>query len=205
MVVVPEQSTTCPYCHLLSKENTITIRYIFFLSQKSTIKFHDLLNVNSFNTRHLVELSALDENKLNCLIAYKLTAPLPQPDHHSHYSPCHISAQGEIVASALKQIHKHLAPEEIEEIVLAYQSGKSAEKLASEYGCNRTTICNHLKKHGIKIGCQKIKSEEQLQEIITLYKRGQTTTELAALTGISASAIQKYLHKNGVKMRGRWG
>jgi len=153
----------------------------------------------------LVELSALDENKLDCLIAHKLAAPFSKPAHHSHYNSRHISAQGEIVASALKQIQKHLTLEEIAQIILAYQNGRSSNDLAREYGCNRHTICEYLKKHGIEVSRSKIKNEGQSKEIVTLYECGHTAAEVAKITGRSTATIQRHLHEQGVKMRGRWG
>jgi len=126
--------------------------------------------------RNLVELTTIDENKLNQIIAFKLATPSPQAADSIQYNPRHISEQGEIVASALKQIQKHLTPEETAQIVLAYQNGRSANELAREYDCDCKTICGHLKKHGIEVSRSKIKNEQASKEIVALYERGHTAS-----------------------------
>ena len=78
------------------------------------------------------------------------------------------SGEGETVVREIQQAQKHLSDEEVAEIVIAYQGGKSANVLAREYGCNRHAICNHLKKHGIKVTRNRIRSEEVVRQIIAL-------------------------------------
>ena len=179
------------------------------------------LDENKYNSRMssgfinklLVGLSALDENKLDKIVTHKRNAKQPHPNNHIiapdtalvNNAATFISAEGEIVARKIRQIQKSLSAEEIVQIILAYQNGKSANELAREYGCNRHTICEHLKKHGIEISRSKIKQEEQLKEIVTLYERGHTAAEVAKLTGLSAATIQRHLNEQGIKLRGRWG
>jgi DNA invertase Pin-like site-specific DNA recombinase len=159
----------------------------------------------------VVELSTLDENKLDRIISHiqsrkkspqNACVPLAAPPD---YSSRRISEQGETVASALKQPQKRLTQNEIDQIILAYQSGKSTNELARIYGCNRHTICDQLKKHSIEIDRSKIKTEEKSKEIIALYKRGLTAAEVAKQTGLSAATIQRHLAEQGIKLRGRWG
>ncbi|MDR0531132.1 MAG: hypothetical protein LBG83_03590 [Oscillospiraceae bacterium] len=161
----------------------------------------------------MVELSDLDENKYSKIIRYKQSADIAEV----RVAPCsnntmkapelsrYISEDGETVARAIRQKQKRLTEKELAEVVIAYQSGKSADAIAAEYGCDRKTICAQLKAQGIAVSRSKIKTEEGVQEIIALYERGQTSAEIAKLKGVSASSIQNYLKKNGVKLRGRWG
>ena len=58
---------------------------------------------------------------------------------------------GEIVTKSIIQAQKHLTSEEIDSIAMQYQSSKTLQELAKEYGCCRGTVCNVLKKRGVKI------------------------------------------------------
>jgi len=158
-----------------------------------------------------VELSSLDENKLDKIVSHiRSGEKSPQnanisPTAPPEYTPRHVSAQGEIVASALKQPQKHLTQEEIDQIIRAYQSGKSTNELARAYNCNRQTICSQLKKRGIEVSRSKIKTDEKSEEITALYEHGHTAAEIARLIGLSATTIQRHLHERGISLRGRWG
>ena len=157
-------------------------------------------------------LSALDENKSDKIIAHKQSAKNPHPDNviiaHSpapvKIAATFISEEGETVARQMRQIQKNLSEKEIARVILGYQSGKSSYELAREYGCNRKTICAQLKKHGIEVSQNKIKSEETVQSIISLYEKGHTIQEVANRHEVSTATINQLLHKNGVLVRSRW-
>jgi DNA-directed RNA polymerase specialized sigma24 family protein len=161
----------------------------------------------------VVELSNPNENNLDKILRYKCGAKLARniPAYHPNteiesQSPTrYISEEGETVARAIRQEQKRLTADEAAQIAAAYRGGKSTYAIAEAFGCDRKTVCAHLKAQGIAVSQSKVKTEEELREMITLYERGQTMTEIAKLTGISASSIQSYLKKNGVRMRGRWG
>ena len=104
----------------------------------------------------------------------------------------------------MRQFQKHLSKKEVAEIIAAYQSGISANVLAEEYDCDRHTICDHLKKHGINVTRNKVRSREAVRKIIALYKSGKLISEIAKQYGVSESAINRLLHGNGVEVRSRW-
>lgn len=169
---------------------------------------------NDFINKLLVELSDLDENKLNKIIAFKQSARKRRPNNpilSDKSAPINrvatfISEEGEKVARQIRQAQRRdFSEDDIAAIIAAYQSGKSANELAREYSCDRKTICAHLKKHGIEVSREKIKNEETSKEIIALYERGHTAAEIAKMTSISATTIQRHLNEQGIKLRGRWG
>jgi len=159
----------------------------------------------------VVELPDLDYKQMDRLIAHKRRARTPS---HSAIIPhksksvktaaSYISEDGEIVVKQIRQPQKHLSDDEIAQIIIAYQGGKSANVLAREYGCNRKAICDHLKKHGVTVSRSKISSEETVRQIIALYESGKLISEIAKQYGVSESAINRLLHGNGVKVRSRW-
>jgi len=115
-----------------------------------------------------------------------------------------ISDEGETVVRQTRQFQKHLSKKEIAQIIRAYQNGKSANKLAEEFDCDRHTIIAHLKKHGIEVSRSKIRSEESVRQIIALYEEGHFIDKIAEQHGVSASAINRLLKAKGVQIRSRW-
>jgi len=159
-----------------------------------------------------VELNEPDLNNLDRIIAHKGHAgtPLPTkaiiPQHAFAVkdSATFISDEGEKVVSQIRQTQKHLSEDEVAQIIITYQNGKSANKLADEYGCDRHTICDHLKKHDIKVSRNRIRSEEAMRQIIALYESNVFISDIADQYDVSESTINRLLHENGVKVRNRW-
>jgi len=159
----------------------------------------------------VVELPDLDYKQLDRLVTHKRrarklpnSAIIQQKSVSVKSAATYISEDGEIVAKQIRQAQKHLSEEEVAQIVLAYQGGKSANVLAREYGCNRKAICDHLKKNGVTVSRSKISSEETVRYIIALYESNQQMKEIADQYGVSESAINRLLHANGVRIRSRW-
>jgi len=159
----------------------------------------------------VVELPDLDYKQLDRLIAHKrrartlpTSAIIPHKSSSVKTAANYISEDDEIVTKQIRQIQKHLSVEEVAEIIIAYQGGKSANVLAREYGCNRKAIYNYLKKHGVKVSRSKIRSEETVRQIIALYENGKIISEIAKQYKVSESSINRLLHANGVRIRSRW-
>ena len=159
----------------------------------------------------LVELPDLDYKQMDRLIAHKRHARTPShsaiiPHKSKSVKPpaTYISEDGEIVAKQIRQFQKHLSKKEVAEIIAAYQSGKSANVLAEEYDCDRHTICDHLKRHGIRVTRNKARSKEAVRKIIALYEKGKLIAEIAEQYEVSDSTINRLLRENGVRIRSRW-
>ena len=104
----------------------------------------------------------------------------------------------------VRQIQKRLSEKEVTEVILAYQEGISANALAREYGCDRHAIYNHLKKHGIKVSRNRIRTEESVRQIIMLYESSIFIADIADQYDVSESTINRLLRENGVRIRSRW-
>ena len=158
-----------------------------------------------------MDLGVPDENILDCIITHHVRVKSRPNDNiiadiASSVKPdaTFISEYGETVVRQVRQAQKHLSEEEVAQIVLAYQEGKSANVLAREYGCNRKAICDHLKKNGVTVSRSKIRSEEAAQQIIALYEANHLIAEIAGRYDVSESSINRLLHANGVRVRSRW-
>ena len=159
-----------------------------------------------------MELNEPDLNNLDRLIAHRVQARASSPGisiiacNAAPVKPpsTFISDEGETVVSQVRQIQKHLSEREVAQIVLDYQNGISMNNLADEFGCDRHTICDHLKKHGIKVSHNKIKSEEAVRRIVMLYEDGHMIEEIADQYDVSQTTINRLLRKHGVRIRSRW-
>ena len=159
----------------------------------------------------MVELPDLDYKQLDRLIAHKRRARtlsngtiIPQNATAVNTAATFISDEGKTVVRQVRQEQKRLSEKEVAEIIIDYQGEKSANILAREYGCDRHTICDHLKKHGIKVTRNKIRSEEDVRNIIVLYEGGCFIEVIADQYDVSQATINRLLHKNGVRIRSRW-
>ena len=159
-----------------------------------------------------MELNEPDLNNLDRIIAHKRHARTPLPAKPSilqhaasvKESVTFISNEGETVVSQIRQPQKHLSKEEVAQIVIDYQGGKSANVLAREYGCDRHTIVTHLKKHGINVSRSKIRSDKDVRKIISMYEAKHFIADIAELYEVSESSINRLLRANGVIIRSRW-
>jgi len=162
----------------------------------------------------MVELSYLDENKLDKIIAHKRSAgqshrgsPIIADDATSvNGAATFISDEGETVARKIQQNQRRdFSKADIAAIIAAYQSRISTNKIAAEYNCNRKTICGILKKHGVEVRQKIFKSEEEVRHVIALYEKNfYTIVEIAKQFRVSENTINYLLHENGVKIRSRW-
>jgi len=165
-----------------------------------------------FNKNLVVELNEPDLNNLDRIISHKLPSQTSLPSksiipHRAtpvNTAATFISDEGDTVVRQVRQTQKHLSGEEVAQIIVDYQNGKSASKLAGEYGCDRHTICTQLKKHGVEVSRSKIRSEKDVRQIIALYEANHFIEEIAGQYGVSESSINRLLHENGVRIRSRW-
>lgn len=96
-------------------------------------------------------------------------------------------------------------PEEIQKIILAYQSGKSSYELGAEFNCGKTTIVKLLKQQGValrKSGWARAKVDDD--KVIRMYKEMHTIKEIAKFLQVDVQAISRCLKENGIKLRSRW-
>ncbi len=95
--------------------------------------------------------------------------------------------------------------EEIQKIVLSYQSGKASYELGTEFNCSKTTIVKLLKQQGVAIrksGRARAKVDDE--KVIGMYKKMHTIKEIAKSLHVDTQVISRCLKENGVKLRSRW-
>lgn len=96
-------------------------------------------------------------------------------------------------------------PEEIQKIILAYQSGKASYELGTKFNCSKTTIVKLLKQQGValrKSGRARAKVDDD--KVTRMYKEMHTIKEIARCLNVDIQVVSRCLKENGVKLRNRW-
>ena len=77
-------------------------------------------------------------------------------------------------------------------------------ELAAEFGCNRVTVAERLKKSGIGIRHQS-PSPEVVDEMVRLYESGLSLVRVGKQIGYGASTVHSLLRSRGVQARDSHG
>jgi predicted DNA-binding protein (UPF0251 family) len=87
------------------------------------------------------------------------------------------------VRSPRKQTQVRLTNEELDVVVVAYESDLTPAELASSFGADRRTLANRLEQRGIPRRSRRL-TDQQIDEAAALYNQGWS---LARIGGTSAS------------------
>ena len=96
-----------------------------------------------------------------------------------------------------------LNPDQIAELVAAYQAGGKVQELATRFGIHRFTVTRLLQQEGAHRprGLQ----SDDLPEAIRLYESGWSLARLATKFDVVESTMTSALRKAGVTIRARRG
>lgn len=93
----------------------------------------------------------------------------------------------------------------IEEVCRRYDAGESIGFISQSYGCSEWTICDRLKRGGVKARTNSENagvSPEKEQELIRDYASGMTAQQVADAHGVGCSAVWGAIKRNGVESHG---
>jgi hypothetical protein len=97
---------------------------------------------------------------------------------------------------------RQLKPNEVHEIVKAYEAGSTPNELAARFRVHRTTVMANLRKRGVTIRRTVPRlSPESVDEAATLYRDGWSLSQLAARFETTGPTVGRALRKVGVKIR----
>lgn len=132
----------------------------------------------------MVGLSETDLNKYQTLLKLKrsikpaiIVSP-PEPNSQ--------------VVTSLKQHQKYLSVQEIQEVIIRYQEGVSANKLAEIYGCHKCTIRSVLKRNGITVSHSIADKKLLVEKMNLLHKEGYAMKEIAKMVGVNYNTVLRY-------------
>ena len=137
----------------------------------------------------LVGLSEANSNKFRALLDTK-----PSATPTAIVSP---PAQDGQVVTELKQHPRYLSEEEIQEVIIRYQEGVSANKLAEIYGCHKCTIRSALRRNGITVSHSIADKKLLVEKMILLRNQGYAMKEIAKMVGINYHTVLRYFREHG--------
>jgi DNA-directed RNA polymerase specialized sigma24 family protein len=103
-----------------------------------------------------------------------------------------------------KQRQVRLSPTQVEDFCRAYLMGMSIKELAKEYGINRNTVHEHLRRQGLPRRHPGI-TGDQLIEARRLYEGGLSLMKVSQKMGCHAETMRQALIRAGVEIRRRNG
>ncbi len=101
---------------------------------------------------------------------------------------------------APKQSQTRLDPQQINNLVISYQSGNTIKELAAQFQIHHTTASKILKRCGVPKRYRPL-APEQIETAIKAYRAGSSSKMIGDLLGVNASTIWRTLRREGVKMR----
>lgn len=135
-------------------------------------------------------LSEANSNKYRTLLGLKASI-----DPTAIVSP---PAQDSQVVTELKQRQKFLSEKETQEVIIRYQEGVSANKLAEIYGCHKCTIRNILKRNGITVSHSVADKKLLVEKMILLRNQGYAMKEIAKMVGLNYDTVLRYFREHGI-------
>ena len=142
----------------------------------------------------MVALSTADSNKWSAVIEgcreMPITSRVTEPDHQR--------------LGRIRQRQKRLTEARVGDMAARYKEGATVYELAAEFGCNRTTVAERLKRAGITMRLQS-PSPEMIDEMVRLYESGLSLVKVGERVGYGASTVHNLLRSRGVQARDTYG
>ncbi len=99
-----------------------------------------------------------------------------------------------------KQSQTRLDPRQINDLILAYQSGNTVKDLAVQFQIHRTTVSKILERRGVpRRSCPP--TPEQIDQAVKAYQAGSSSKMIGDLLSVDASTVWRTLRREVVKMR----
>jgi hypothetical protein len=99
---------------------------------------------------------------------------------------------------------RHLRPAEIDELVKAYEAGRTVYDLAAQFGIHRTVVGKHLRARGVDTKPPGLHSED-IPTAARLYQGGWSLARIGEKFATTANTVRFRLLEVGVVMRDTQG
>lgn len=97
--------------------------------------------------------------------------------------------------------HRKLNPSELAELAALYAAGTSMVELGKKFECNRQTIQRQLKKAGVEVRVQRIRTPDFNRRARALYEQGNSLEEVADMLGVQGTTINRAVRAAGGELR----
>ena len=99
-----------------------------------------------------------------------------------------------------KQVQRHLALGEVEQLIASYLAGATAIELAEAYGIHRTTALAVLERHQVpRRG--RVWTSDRTRQAVDLYAEGRSCAAIARRFKVNPETIRQHLLAAGVVLR----
>jgi len=104
------------------------------------------------------------------------------------------------------QQQRRLPDDIVQQLILRYQSGRAVTQLAEEFGINRRTALEHLKRADVsrRPHVRKL-TDELVREAERLYETGLSLKNVAARFKVNETTIRNEFTRAGIQIRPRRG
>jgi dsRNA-specific ribonuclease len=89
---------------------------------------------------------------------------------------------------APNQRHHRLRPHELERLTANYQSGLAVNDLAAQYGINRYTVIEHMRRQGVPRRYPRL-GEAEVREAISFYYSGDSLAKIGKQMHVDAGTV----------------
>ena len=142
----------------------------------------------------MVELPAANSGKWPTLIDH-ITAARHKSEMSTRTTDPRYKCTG-----ARSQKQKWLQPEQVDELVCAYESGATVHELAKRFECHRTTVSGHLKSRGVAMRLTPL-TEQEVDRAVELYESGLSLVKVGDALKRDGETIRQRLLERCVKLR----
>jgi transposase-like protein len=85
-------------------------------------------------------------------------------------------------------------------MAVRYEGGATVYELAAEFGCNRVTVAERLKKSGVRMRVQS-PLRADTDQMVEMYASGLSLARVSTEVGFSVNTVRAYLYAEGVRLR----
>ncbi len=104
----------------------------------------------------------------------------------------------------LKQSHARLDLKQIQDLIVAYQSGSTIKELTAQFQVHHTTVSNVLERCGVPRRNRPL-TPEHIEHTIRTNLAGSSSKVIDNLLGVDESTILRTLRREGIGMRDSHG
>ena len=126
-------------------------------------------------------LSTADTNKWSILIDQRFHAPTPRKTSLKYER-----------TGPLRQRQRRLSNELVIQMAVRYGEGATVYELAKEFGIDRRTASERLKKAGVRMRLQP-PSDAMIDEMVQLYQSGMSFAKVGARLNVSPQTVLRYV------------
>jgi AraC-like DNA-binding protein len=85
-------------------------------------------------------------------------------------------------------------------VAARYDGGATVYELAAEFGCNRATVAERLKKNGLRMrGQSPLRAD--IDQMVEMYASGLPLARVSSEVGFSVNTVRAYLYNEGARLR----